>query len=671
MSCFDESALDTHSEGGALMDSSSNKSSSHQATSNSSDSVSQAGLDETTASGQGPEHRHTAEVGNLVELLSATVKVRPTHPALMSPNQVGGVDTWTYERLWREIEITAAHLSRAGICSGDMVGLLAESRSWWPICDFAIMSLGACTVPIYPSLPSGQIAHIMRDSGMKGLILQDTKQLQKLLAVERSGIPELEFVVTLDVEESDAQFQVMQEASAVFTVYSFHAWLHDGIKSRDILGDSWWRGVDVAALATIVYTSGTTGLPKGVMLTHANLLANVAGILRQFPMQTEDTLLSYLPLSHIFERTVGQMVTLSAGGTIFYSRGIASIMADFLLMPPTLMTTVPRLLEKVYESTYAALRAGPRWRQHLFEWALELAIRARVKHEPVSAMTLAVADRFILSKVRKKLGGRLRAVISGGAPLPRYIAEFVTALGIPVMEGYGMTETSPVVCFNPLEAIRFGTAGKVLDNVQVRIAEDGEILVKGPSMASGYFRNPEATRELYTDDGWLRTGDIGALTADNYLSITDRKKSLIVLSTGKKVTPTPIEEKILRNRYIDQAVLLGQARKFIAVVVVPNADEVRAWYEREGMTALPVEEWPADRALNGFLLAQVQRETADCAEFEQPKKILVTVQPFTIENGLLTPTLKVKAHAVQVAYAEPIQLLYAPAPMSAGNAFGG
>lgn len=594
---------------------------------------------------------------NLTALLFATVKVQPNQPALLSPNDVGGWDTWTYQRLWQQVETTAAHLVQAGVESTDRVGLLAENRFWWPICDFAIMSLGACTVPVYSSLPSGQIAHIVADSGMKVLILQDEMQLQKLVDIDGDGISDLESVVLLEVADTESARAVVQGASTRFQVYLFDDWLHGRAPAR-YLEREWWQGVKSDALATIVYTSGTTGLPKGVMLTHANLLANVDGIMQQFPLQTNDRLLSYLPLSHIFERTVGQLATIAAGGTICYSRGIAHITEDFIRMPPTLFTTVPRLLEKVYESTYATLHAGPRWKQYLFERALDVAVRARVKHEPVSQVALAAADKLVMSQLRRRFGGRLRAIVSGGAPLPKYIAEFVTAIGIPVMEGYGMTETSPVVCFNPLEDIRIGTAGKVLDNVQVRIADDGEVLVKGPNITSGYFCNSEATTELFTDDGWLQTGDIGTLSVDNYLSITDRKKNLIVLSTGKKVMPAPIEEVIARNRYVDQVVLLGQSRKFIAALVVPNVGEVSAWYQREDKPELPAAQWHTDKDLNVFLLAQLQRETVDCAEFERPKKILVMGEPFTVENGLLTPTLKVKTRAVQTAYSEQIEQLY-------------
>ncbi|MCL6452303.1 MAG: long-chain fatty acid--CoA ligase [Alicyclobacillus sp.] len=592
---------------------------------------------------------------NLVQMLAETAVERAGDRALMFPNPVNGWDSVTYDQLWRQVERAAAHLADVAVGAGDKVGLLAEGGWWWPVCDFAIMSLGACTVPIYPSLPPGQMQYIIRDSGMKGLCLQDAAQLEKLLQVEPSDIPSLEFVVLLDDNPNAAP----PTTAGPWPVYRLSQWLHrQPLHARP---QGWWQAVSKDALATIVYTSGTTGQPKGVMLTHGNLLANVGAILRQFAVEPHDLSLSYLPLSHIFERTVGQFCFIAAGGTICFSHGIHAIMDDFLQVRPTLFTTVPRLLEKVYEGVTAAVEAGPPMRRRLFEWAMTTATRARVRREPASGWALQAADRLVLSQVRNRLGGRLRCIISGGAPLPPYVAEFLTAVGVPVVEGYGMTETSPVVCFNPLHDIRIGTVGKRVDNVEIRIAEDGEILVRGPSITAGYYQNAEATQELFTADGWMHTGDIGELRPDDYLVVTDRKKNLIVLSTGKKVTPAPIEEEILRNRYVDQVLLLGQGRKFIAALVVPNVEEVRAWYRREGVQPPLLHQWAEDAHLNGFLLAQVRRQTEAFAEFERPKRVLVVSEPMTIENGLLTPTLKVKAKAVQAAYAAEIDRLYAEA----------
>jgi long-chain acyl-CoA synthetase len=597
---------------------------------------------------------------NLVMMLQSTVHTFADKEALLSPNESGGYDTWTYQRMWSDIESIALNLQAKGVQRGDRVGLLSDGRAAWPLCDFAILSLGACTVPIYPSIPPQQIEHIVRDSGMKGLFLEDVGQLKKLLQIPHDEVPQLQFVVLLEPDDTDETATTIAMAKERYDVYLFSSWTSGVMPKKDSSWRAGWQEIDEHHLATIVYTSGTTGLPKGVLLTHGNLLANVRGIRQVFELRPTDRTLSYLPLSHIFERTAGQFVILSAGGTIVYSRGFSYITEDFLRMPPTVFTTVPRLLEKVLEITWKKVEASPNWRKRLFQNAVDAGMKARVKGERVLPIKVQFYDRLVFSQIKAALGGRLRAIISGGAPLPKYVGEFFTAAGIAVAEGYGMTETSPVVCVNPPGAIHLGTAGKILPNVEVRIAEDGEVLVKGPSITKGYHNNEDATRNLFTEDGWMHTGDIGEVTEDGYLRITDRKKNLIVLSTGKKVTPAPIEGSILKSRLIDQALLIGQAYKFVSLIVVPNEDEVREWYHSRGQTPLPRQLWQSDKALYDMLMAEVQAATDGFAEFERPKKLLILEDTFTVENGCLTPTLKVKARVVLDKYEKEIEALYVP-----------
>ncbi|QSO54420.1 long-chain fatty acid--CoA ligase [Alicyclobacillus curvatus] len=597
---------------------------------------------------------------NLVMMLQSTVHTFADKEALLSPNESGGYDTWTYQRMWSDIESIALNLQAKGVQGGDRVGLLSDGRAAWPLCDFAILSLGACTVPIYPSIPPQQIEHIVRDSGMKGLFLEDVGQLKKLLQIPHDEVPQLQFVVLLEPDDTDETATTIAMAKERYDVYLFSSWTSGVMPKKNSSWRAGWQEIDEHHLATIVYTSGTTGLPKGVLLTHGNLLANVRGIRQVFELRPTDRTLSYLPLSHIFERTAGQFVILSAGGTIVYSRGFSYITEDFLRMPPTVFTTVPRLLEKVLEITWKKVEASPNWRKRLFQNAVDAGMKARVKGERVLPIKVQFYDRLVFSQIKAALGGRLRAIISGGAPLPKYVGEFFTAAGIAVAEGYGMTETSPVVCVNPPGAIHLGTAGKILPNVEVRIAEDGEVLVKGPSITKGYHNNEDATRNLFTEDGWMHTGDIGEVTEDGYLRITDRKKNLIVLSTGKKVTPAPIEGSILKSRLIDQALLIGQAYKFVSLIVVPNEDEVREWYHSRGQTPLPRQLWQSDKALYDMLMAEVQAATDGFAEFERPKKLLILEDTFTVENGCLTPTLKVKARVVLDKYEKEIEALYVP-----------
>lgn len=592
---------------------------------------------------------------NLIEMLEQSVHQFRERPALWDPNPQDGYNTWTYDGLWKDIRNVASHLSALGIGAGDKVGLLANSRAWWPICDYAIMSLSACTVPIYPSLPSNQIEFVIQHAEMKGLIVQDDIQLQKLLDIASEALPHLEFVVVLS---STLPERLRQAAEQRYAVHDYARWMASRAALDEATWASHWRTLQANDLATIVYTSGTTGQPKGVQLSHGNLIANVVGMGEIVKLRPTDRSLSYLPLSHIFERTCGQFYTLHVGASIAYSRGFAQIVDDFRKIPPTVLTTVPRLLEKIQETVVHQVQAGPKWRKRIFEQAVAVGTTARLEKQPVSRWKLGLYDRLVFHKLRGALGGNLRAIIVGGAPMPNYVGRFFTAAGLSVAEGYGLTETAPVVSANPPESPRLGTAGKVVPNISVRIAEDGEVLVQGPSVMRGYYRNEEATSEAFTEDGWFHTGDIGELSEDGYLQITDRKKNLLVLSTGKKVTPAPIEGEILNSPFIDQVLLLGQGRKYVSVIVVPNELALKDRWGKLGRTLPPQDSWTHNSELVDFLFGQVQSCTHELAKFEQPKKLLIAHEAFTVDNEQLTPTLKVRGKNVLAAYASQIEHLY-------------
>ena len=595
-------------------------------------------------------------LNNLVEMLEQSVQRFADRPALYDPKADGGYRTWTYAQLWKDVHKIAAHLQQVGVKAGDKVGLIAETRAFWPMADFAIMSLGACTVPVYPSLPANQVAHIVHHAEMRGIFVQNGSQLKKLLDIPREDIPNLDFVVLLEASVDDA---LKTAARDRFEVYELVGWLEQAAPLSEQEWKQTWQRVSREDLATIVYTSGTTGLPKGVMLSHGNLLANVEGIRRVIKPQPGDRTLSYLPLSHIFERTAGQFIPLDGGASIVYSRGFSKIQADFLAMPPTLFTTVPRLLEKVYEQVGKTVAAGPAWKRNLFKNALASGMKIRVEKQGKRGLGFALYDRLVFKTIRDALGGRVRMVIVGGAPMPKYAGEFFTAAGLTVVEGYGMTETSPVVAVNSADAPVLGTVGKVLFNVEAAIAkEDGELLVRGESITRGYYRNDEATKEAFTEDGWFKTGDVAEFTPDGYLRITDRKKNLIVLSTGKKVTPAPIEAEILKNPYIDQVLLLGQGYKFVSALVVPNEDLIGQWLRSRGKGGLSFEQWADEPSLKAFLLEQMTATVQGFAKFEQPKKLIVAREPFTVENNMLTPTLKVRARNVLEAYEKEVEQLY-------------
>lgn len=592
---------------------------------------------------------------NLLEMLEQSVQVYGNRTALNDPNEHGGYDSWTYHDLWEDIRKTAGKLRELGINSDDKVGLIAESRAFWPICDFAIMSNGACTVPVYPSLPHNQIEHIISHAQMQGIFVQNMKQLKKLVDCPLDAFPDLKFVVLLENPEHG---QLLDEAHKRWVVEHFRVWRQQGAVIDEVTWKKTWQPLTRDTLATIVYTSGTTGLPKGAMLSHGNLLANVEGIRGNVFLDATDRSLSYLPLSHIFERTAGQLVSMQAGGSITYSRGIDAIVEDFKKMPPVVLTTVPRLLEKVLERVSHQVEAGPTWKKKLFHKAIEYGVKARIEKKPVNRLLLSMYDKLVFKKIHEATGGQLRLIVSGGAPLPFHVGRFFTAAGFTVLEGYGMTETAPVVAVNPPDDVRLGTVGRVLKNLDVRIAEDGEVLVKGPSVMMGYYRDEASTRETIEEDGWLHTGDIGELSDDRYLKITDRKKNLLVLSTGKKVTPAPIETVILSNKYIDQVLLIGQGRKYVSAIVVPSDAAMQLWLSETGLAGLTLAEYREQNAVQAFLLRQIEETVKDFARFEQPKKIIIAREPFSIENEQLTPSLKVRARDVTRVYKCEIDELY-------------
>ncbi|WDL98225.1 AMP-dependent synthetase/ligase [Alicyclobacillus sp. ALC3] len=606
---------------------------------------------------------------SLPELLAKSVQAHASRTALLDPNTSGGYDAWTYTEFWRDIRRVARQLETVGVGPDDLVGLLAESRAWWPITDFAVMGLGAVVVPVYPSLTGPQIEYIVNQSQMSGIFLQDVKQLAKLLELPTDSMPGLRFVVLYEDPEDEHAVDVVGNARQRWQVELFCAWQTAEEAFSEAEWEAHYRNLTRDQLATIVYTSGTTGNPKGTMLTHGNLLSNVEGISAMIALRATDRSLSYLPLSHIFERTAGQFVPFSVGASIAYSRGIQFISEDFQRMPPTVFTTVPRLLEKLQEQVLRQVEQGSARRKRIFERALKAGTAARVDGARVGSWRLSLYDRVVFERIRQATGGHIRLIVTGGAPLPLYVAKFFTAIGLTVVEGYGMTETSPVIAVNRPEAPRLGFAGQVLANVAARIAEDGELLVRGPSISPGYWRDAAATAEAIDADGWLHTGDIGELTDDGYLRITDRKKSLIILSTGKKVVPAAVEAEILKDPFIDQVMIVGQNRKYVSAIVVPNQEvlgdarleetdrEVAAGRDR-AQTEAQTAQFAAGGDRAEFLLQRIQADTANLARFEQPKKVIVANEPFTVENGLLTPTLKVRTRDVTKRYEAEIDALY-------------
>ena len=466
--------------------------------------------------------------------------------------------------LFDEVRDLSLGLESIGVRAGDRVAILSDSRPEWTVVDLAVLTAGAVTVPVYATLPANQVGYILAHSGARVVVAADDGQAAKVRE-ERQRLPALDTVVVMDAGTDGPDDE--------FALPALIERGHRRLMTENGLGRTFKeraQAIEPDALATIIYTSGTTGRPKGVMLSHRNFIANIVDVDRVIEITDEDTALSFLPLSHAFERMVVYLY-LYKGATVAFAEAIETLGRDMQRVRPTVMTGVPRVYEKLRARIIEAVAAAPRVRQALFAWAVGVghaAATARLAGAAPGALTrlqLPVADRLVLSKIRARTGGRLRFVVSGSAPLGREVAEFLYAVGLPVIEGYGLTETSPALTTTPLERARLGSVGVPLASVQLRIAGDGEVLARGPNVMVGYYDDPEATAAAIRD-GWFHTGDIGRIDADGYLTITDRKKELIVTAGGKNVAPQPIEALLKRDPVVAEAVLIGDRRRFIAVL---------------------------------------------------------------------------------------------------------
>jgi long-chain acyl-CoA synthetase len=572
-------------------------------------------------------------------------------------SKVGG--RWTdlsYAELLARVQALSVAFEELGIRPGDRIAILSENRPEWAIADYAALAARCTDVPIYPTLPARQAEYILRDSGAAAVLVSSQVQLDKVLEV-RGRLPALRHVIAFDPEARGADVLPLE------VVYA---------RGRAALaGRPDWRAQALAAgpddLATLIYTSGTTGDPKGVMLTHGNITSNVVACLEILPLGPQDECLSFLPLSHIFERQAGHYCMLQAGTVINYAESVDTVAADMVEVRPTIMVAVPRLYEKIYTRVLDAAAAGSPLKRRIFAWGKrqgEAYVTIRQAGRPVDpglAARRALADRLVFRKLRARTGGRLRYFCSGGAPLNPEIARFFFAAGLPILEGYGLTETSPVITVNRPGRERIGTVGEPIRGVEVRIGADGEILTRGPHVMKGYHDKPEATAAALEPDGWFHTGDVGELSADGYLRITDRLKDLLVTAGGKNIAPQPIENMVKTSKFVANAVMLGDRRRFPIMLIVPNLEQLNAWTRHKGLAHGS----PRELLELPEVLTKMEREMRkvlrDLAQFEMPKKLLLLERDFTIESGELTPSLKVKRRVVEEHYRERIEALYAEA----------
>lgn len=571
----------------------------------------------------------------------------------------GNYERMTYGVFWEKIQHFALGLLHIGIKKDDKIAIISNSNPMWGISDFAIASIGAVSVPIYPTIPSEQVDYIINNTDVTTAIVEDEKQVEKLV----NGNSALENIIIMYPR---GDFYPSENYFAFSMVENF------GKDRHDVSWEQNWSNLDKENLLTIINTSGTTGKPKGAMLTHGNILANIEGV--QFwlvELLPEDVTLSYLPISHVFERLAGHFLPLSIGSTIGYAENIQTIPQNLKEIRPTVFTSVPRLFEKVYTQVQEEIKNGSALKRKIFNWALSLGeekysyyLNANVD-QFLSQRYLPEkfyrkwkrADKLVFQKIKEQLGGRIRGLVSGGGTLNPEIARFFWALDIPILEGYGLTETSPIISANPMIRGKVGTVGKVLPNLEVKIADDGEVLVRGPSITKGYYNNPDETKKSFEDD-WFKTGDIGELDEDGYLKIIDRKKRLLVLSTGMNVAPQPIENAINESGYISQSLVIGDNRKYVICLVNPDYENLIPWANKNGITVRTREEISQHHLVKELLENEVRKLTKKFTNYAQPKKVIVIGKEWTIDGGELTPKLSLKTNVIEKRYNTLIEKVY-------------
>jgi long-chain acyl-CoA synthetase len=589
---------------------------------------------------------------------------RHPKPALLRRCRGDAVEELSTQEFFDRIRDFSLGLGALGVEPGDRVAILSDSRPEWLIADLAALTAGAVTAPIYPTLPEGQVRYILADSGARVVVVADETQAAKVRAVW-DELPDLSALVLMDPAGEPKAAAGAASGREELSLAEATGRGHRRLMTEDGLGREYKERAAAVApdqLATIIYTSGTTGEPKGVMLTHGNVASNVMDGGAVVRVHAEDDALSFLPLSHAFERAV-VFLYLYHGVTVTFAESLDTIARDLGTVKPTVMTGVPRVYEKFHARVHEAVAGAPAVRRRLFHWAVGVGLRqarARLAGRSVglsARLQLGLAERLVLSKIRGRLGGRLRFVVSGSAPLSTPIAEFFFAIGIPVVEGYGLTETSPTLTVNPLERPKLGTVGPAIRNVELRIADDGEVLARGPNVMQGYYGKPEATAEVMRD-GWFCTGDIGSLDDDGYLTILDRKKELIVTAGGKNIAPNPIEAELKRSPLVAEAVLIGDRRPYVSALLVPDFAALAA-HTGAGAAVASREEIVERPDVVALFDEVVGRVNTGLARHEQIKRSALLPAEFGIATGELTPTLKVKRRVVAQRWSDVIERLYA------------
>lgn len=552
-----------------------------------------------------------------------------------------------------KVKQIAGGLANLGIKKDDKVALLSENRLDWALCDYGILTLNAVNVPIYPSLLPKQIEYLLKDSDSKAIIVSNEDQLKKVEQV-RGNCGSLQTVIAFDLNEGNGYLtfdQLLDKGK------SFNE------KNPNYL-DEQIKNTKANDMATIIYTSGTTGEPKGAMLMHSNFIANIEGGKDHVYVDENDTFLSFLPLCHVFERMVGHFLATYSGSTIAYAESIDTVAENMGEVHPTVMASVPRLYEKIYARVLENVENGPGLKRKIFYWAIGVGkeyINCVMNKKKISGglqFKRNLAFKLVFSKLAERVGGNMRFFVSGGAPLSKDIAEFFGAAGLMILEGYGLTETSPIISANQVDNFRYGTVGHPLNNVEVKIADDGEILTRGPHVMIGYFKKDAETKEVIDDEGWFYTGDIGLIDDDGFLKITDRKKNIIVTAGGKNIAPQAIENTLVLNKFIEQALVIGDKRSYCTAIIVPAFETLSNWAKEQGLTFENNKQLIELPQVINLIKQQIDEVDKNLASFETIKKFVLSDHLFSIESGELTPSIKVKRKVVEENFKEQIDKMY-------------
>ncbi|MBA3854146.1 MAG: long-chain fatty acid--CoA ligase [Gemmatimonas sp.] len=590
--------------------------------------------------------------GTLTQIFFQAIETHDL-PAAYQFKKDGRYQPISHKDVLRRVRHIALGLEALGVKRGDRVGIMSENRPEWALADWACLCSGMTDVPVYPTLPAEQIVHPLNDSGAVALFVSTPEQAAKAKSV-RGEFKTLRYIISFVDSKPDGVDFTLAEIEAK------GATLDSPEKAAAFKAGA--MAVQPDDLATLIYTSGTTGLPKGVMLTHDNIYSNVKASEKKVPVRAGEVALSFLPLSHIFER-MGDYLFFCCGVSIAYAESIDTVPLNLSEVKPHFCMSVPRLFEKMYARVLESAVSGGAVKAKIFRWAVAVADKwadeKLAGREPggLLAWKYGIAQKLVFSKLKERTGGRLRYFVSGGAPLNPSINKFFYAAGLKILEGYGLTETSPVIAVNADDAFRIGSVGKPVAGVEVKIAADGEILSRGPHIMKGYYNRPDATAEAIDSEGWFHTGDVGVLE-DGFLRITDRKKDIIVTAGGKNIAPQPIENRIKTNKYVSQAVMIGDKRKFPIVLIVPNWDNLEKWAglkniiwtDRRQLLEMPTIQAKMDK--------EVRKTIEGLASFESPKKIGLLEHDFSIERGELTPKLSVKRKVIDAQYKALIDSLY-------------